>query len=203
MSRNLWHFLTLVGDVGRDASFELGRFRAIVTDPNERDKPGSFPKFSRFCKRLVSTRFEPAVLDYCCHLTNGGSGCFEIREVGGKDFRLNAVCDLSWSATVFSNHEAERILQKAQKEIGGRVPEHGRFQRPFTDEILLFAFAEALRWKVPFAVFVVTENVGPTVHDTEAIDSSKATLDELVNRAAENALYLPSTQRGFREPENS
>jgi hypothetical protein len=203
MSRHLWHFLTLVGDVGIDASFELGRFRAIVTDPNDRDKLGDFPKFSRFCQRLLSTRFEPAATHYSCFLNNVGIGNLGIREIGGKAFRLNAVLDLNWAATVFSGSEAKAVYSWATERINSNTPENGEYYRYVTEEMLSVALGDAIRWNIPFATFVVTECVGMSVLDTEAIESSKATLDELVNRAAGSAQYLPATQRGFQEPENS
>lgn len=202
MSRHLQHFLTLVGDVGRDASRELARFRTIVTDPTDRDQIGDFPQFSRFCQRLLSTRFEPAVLNYSCTLFRSDFNFGAVRDILGKDFRLNAVIDLNWAATVFSDREAERILSVAQKKIDGKRRENDRYGRLRHEEMLFSAFAEALRWRIPFTTFVVGENVGPTVEDFEMIEASKTTLDELVNRAAETARYLPSTQRGFQEPED-
>ncbi|HMP08390.1 MAG TPA: hypothetical protein PJ982_18730 [Lacipirellulaceae bacterium] len=202
MSRHLWHLLTLVGDVGRGAARELGRFRAIVTDPNDRDEIGDFPEFSRFCQRLLSTRFEPAATHYSCFLNNVGIGNLGIWEIGGREFRRNAVRDLNWAATVFSGSEAKAAYSWAMERINSNTTENGEYYRHFTEEMLSVALGDAIRWNTPFATFVVTEIVGLTVYDTEVMESAKATLDELVNRAAETAQYLPRTQRGFQEPEN-
>jgi hypothetical protein len=202
MGRYLWHFLSLVGDVGIDASFELGRFRAIVTDPNDRDELGDFPKFSRFCQRLLSTRFEPPAIHYSC-VHNDYIGTPGIRRIAGNDYRLNAVIDLNWAATVFSDREAERVISFIQKVIDDDAGKNGPHYGCFIEKMLMVPLGHALIWDVPCTTFVVTQCVGMSAVDTEAIEASKATLDELVERAAQTAQYLPATQRGFQEPENS
>lgn len=200
MSTHLYHFLTLSGKVAKDAAQELARFREFVTDPDDRDDNGYFPEFTRFCQRLLSTRFEPPAIHYSCFRNDVGIGNLGIRGFADQVCGTNAVRDLQWAATVYPDTCAEACLAVAQSRRDENAAKILPYETFWLEDMLTTAIGAGLLWRLPFDTFLVIEQVGMTVFRDEIIQSSSVSFNDLVEGAQANAVYLPITARVYDEP---
>jgi hypothetical protein len=197
MSTVLFHFLTIVGKAGEEAARELLRLREIVGDRNtsERDGP-DIPEFANFCKSLLMTRFQTEAIHYSCIKWGYGWGNSGVRGFADEACGDNAALDLNWAATFYSHACSAECLAVADKHRAENISERFRYEHVWFEEMLSQAIGIGIIYLIPFHVFVVTEDAGPSADDRKIRNSLRTSFDELCNRAQAKAATMPATARG-------